>query len=96
MSSWPQVKIGHGGLKPLPPQSPDQSPLNFFFWGYIKDYISTPPMPQSMLELQSQILELTAQVKVAMLQSTWEEFQYHLDIYCLTHGTHTERLLEKT
>jgi len=53
-------------------------------------------MPQSMLELQSQILELTAQVKVAMLQSTWEEFQYHLDIYCLTHGTHTERLLEKT
>jgi cell shape-determining protein MreD len=29
----------------LPPRSPDPSPLDFFFWGFIKDSIYTSPMP---------------------------------------------------
>jgi hypothetical protein len=52
-------------------------------------------MPQSLPELQAWITDVAAQVDTAMLKHTWEEFQYRLDICCITHGAHTEHIKTK-
>jgi hypothetical protein len=83
--------IGHRGLTSLPPRSPDLSPLKFFFWVFVKDYVYTPSMPQSLADLQGQISDVTAQV-TAMIQRTQEEFQYCADVCHITCGAHTEHL----
>lgn len=31
--------IGRGGPIAWPPRSPDLNPLDFFFWGYLKDFV---------------------------------------------------------
>ncbi|KAJ4426761.1 hypothetical protein ANN_26560, partial [Periplaneta americana] len=36
---FPQRWIGRGGPTAWPPRSPDLTPLDFFFWGYIKDIV---------------------------------------------------------
>lgn len=48
----PRSWIGHGGLSPWPPRPPDLSPLDLFFWHFIKDCVYRPPLPQSLRELQ--------------------------------------------
>ncbi|GBN33318.1 hypothetical protein AVEN_1097-1 [Araneus ventricosus] len=38
-ATFPYRWIGHGSPIAWPPISPDISPLDFFFWGYIKDKV---------------------------------------------------------
>jgi len=33
---------------------------------------------------------MTAELNAALLQCTWDEFQYHLDMSHITKGAHTE------
>jgi hypothetical protein len=91
----PESLIEHRGPTPWPSRSPDLSPLDFFFWGFVKDCIYRPPMSQSLPELQGQISDVATQVIAAMLQHTWEEFQYCLDIWSITHGAHIEHVWTK-
>ena len=49
----PQRWIGRTGkeddaLMRWPPQSPDLTPRNFFFWGFMKDNVSVPPIPANL------------------------------------------------
>ena len=39
-NSFPQHWIGRDGPIAWPPQSPDLTPLDFFFWGYVKDTVT--------------------------------------------------------
>jgi hypothetical protein len=36
---FPDAWIGRGGPIPLPPRSPDLSPLDFSLWGYINNVV---------------------------------------------------------
>jgi len=95
--SWIRCK----GLTPWPPRSPDLSLsvffflFFFFFWNFAKDYVYTPPMPQSLADLWGWISDVTAQVNAAILQCTLEEFHYCLDIYHVSHGVHSEHIQGK-
>ena len=35
-----------------PPRSPDLTPCDFFLWGYVKDKVYVPPLPESLDELK--------------------------------------------
>jgi len=48
--NWPQRWIGRTGIEDValmrwPPQSPDLTPYDFFFWGFVKDTVFVPPLP---------------------------------------------------
>ncbi|KZC14926.1 hypothetical protein WN55_07881 [Dufourea novaeangliae] len=47
---YPNKWIGRGRLVSWPPRSPDTTPLNFFFWGALKNtvYQEVPTTPENM------------------------------------------------
>ena len=58
-NSW----IGRQGVDDLalfswPPWSPDLTPCDFFLWGFIKDTVYVPSLPQN-LELENRIRTVT-------------------------------------
>jgi len=48
----PQRWIGRTGkddaLMRWPPRSPDLTPCDFFFWGFVKDTVFVPPLPANL------------------------------------------------
>lgn len=42
--NYPDRWIGRGGPVPWPPRSPDLNPLDFFFWGTMKDLVYETPV----------------------------------------------------
>jgi hypothetical protein len=38
-----------------PPRSPDLTPCDFFLWGYVKEQVFVPPLPQDIDELKLRI-----------------------------------------
>ena len=81
--------IGRNGRTPWPPRSPDITPLDFFLWGYVKDGVYTTPV-RDVETLQSRIIEVLATVNEEMLENTWREIEYRLDILRATNGAHVE------
>ncbi|GBN14121.1 hypothetical protein AVEN_209194-1 [Araneus ventricosus] len=60
--------IGYGGFQKCPLLSPDQTPMDFFLWGYLK--------PQSTLQdLQRRITDFCANMTLAMLHRVQREVQ---------------------
>jgi hypothetical protein len=59
--------ILHKGPTCWQPRSPDLASLNLFFWGFVKDYVCRPPMPQFLPELQGQIASRFTHVTTAVL-----------------------------
>jgi hypothetical protein len=82
-------RIGQDGPIPWPPHSPDITPLDFFFWGYIKDQVFHPKVG-SVVELHAGINSAVASVTPHMLKNTWCEIEYRLNILRATNGTHIE------
>jgi hypothetical protein len=37
--TFPRYWIGRGGWKQWPPRSPDLTPLDFYFWGYVQKIV---------------------------------------------------------
>ena len=64
-------------------------PLNFFLWGYVKDRVYRMPV-RDVETLQSRIIEVLASVNEEMLENTWREIEYRLDILRATNGAHVE------
>jgi hypothetical protein len=44
---FPERWIGRGGYIPWPPRSPNLTPMDFSFWGFVKDSVYIPPIPSS-------------------------------------------------
>ena len=63
-------------------------PLDFFLWGYVKGVYRTPV--RDVETLQSRIIEVLATVNEEMLENTWREIEYRLDILRATNGAHVE------
>ena len=83
----PDDWIGRGGLIPWPPQSPDLSPLVFFLWGYIKNIVYAEKI-RNIQQLQERITSAIETVTRDMIQKTWQEIEFGLDVSRATDGAH--------
>jgi hypothetical protein len=81
--------IGRGGPIPWPPRSPDITPLDFFLWGYVKDRVYATKV-QNLVELKHRITAAVATITREMLEATWREVEFRLDLLRATGGAHIE------
>jgi hypothetical protein len=86
---FPGRWVGRDGPIPWPPRSPNITPLDFFLWGYVKDIVYKTPLT-SLNELKLRIVAAIETVTPQMLENTWREIEYCLDILCATKGVHVE------
>jgi len=77
------------GPTPWPPQSPDITPLDFFLWGYVKDKVFSTPIPE-ITNLKARITDAFATITEDMLENTWREIDYRLDVLRATKGVHVK------
>ena len=70
-----------------PPRSPDLTSCDFFLWGYVKDKVYVPPLPESLDELKRRIKSARD-----MLFRVYQEIDYCFDICRVTKGSHIEHL----
>jgi hypothetical protein len=68
---------------------PDLTPQDIFLWGYVKNIVYQVKI-KDFQHLQSRIRDAAAIVTPNMLQATWNEVEYHLDICRAIMGDHTE------
>jgi hypothetical protein len=69
---FPQRLIGRGTdddeiLLAWPTRSPDETPCDFFLWGYVKDQVYAP-LPASIPEMKVGIRTATETITADMLQ----------------------------
>ena len=74
------------------PRSPDLTPYEFFFWGYVKGLVYVPPLPTSVDDLKTRITETLITSDPDMLVRVWEEMEYRFDVCPVTKGSHIEHL----
>ena len=86
---FPDACIGRGGPIPWPPRSPDLSPLHFFLWGYIKNIVYAEKI-RNIQQLQERITSDIETVTRDMIQKTWQEVEFSLDVSRATNGAHIE------
>ena len=87
--TFPKRWIGKDGPISWPPNSPDITSLDFFLWGYVKDIVYQTKV-RDMTNLKQRISNAIATIDEAMLQQTWQEIEYHLDVLRATNGAHIE------
>jgi len=88
-ATFPNRWIGRDGPTPWPPRSPDITPLDFFLWGYVKDKVFSTPVPD-ITNLKARITDAFVTVTEDMLENTWREIDYRLDVLRATKGAHVE------
>ena len=86
---FPDAWIGRGGPIPWPPRSPDLSPVDSFLWGYIKNIVYAEKI-RNIQQLQERITSAIETVTQDMIQKTWQEIEFRLDVSRATNGAHTE------
>jgi hypothetical protein len=64
-------------------------PLCTFSWGYVKDKMYSTPVPDTDT-LKARIRGALAAVTEEMLEKTWREIEYRLDVLRATNGEHVE------
>ena len=63
-----------------------------FFGGYVKDQVYVPPLLASIPELKVRIGNAIETVTADMLQTVWNELDYHVDVCRITNGAQIEHL----
>jgi hypothetical protein len=86
---------GQGGPIGWPPRSPDLPHLDFHFWGYIKDKIYVPPLPQSSRGLRERIRDAVMSVDEDILRRVWDEIAFSCGVSRIARGSHIEHLWTK-
>ena len=81
--------IGRDGPILWPSRSPDITPVNFFLWDYVKDIVYRTKV-RDITDLKQRIPNAIATIDEDMLQQTWQEIEYRLDVLRLTNGAHIE------
>ena len=64
-------------------------PLTSFLWGYVKDKVFSTPVPD-ITNLRARKTDAFAKVTEDMLENTWREIDYRLDVLRATKGAHVE------
>jgi hypothetical protein len=81
--------IGRGGPIAWPSRSPDLTPLDFVLWGYVKNIVYQVKI-NHLQHPRARIRDTVATVTPNMLQATWNEVGYRLDICRATKRAHIE------
>jgi len=81
--------IGRSGPITWPPRNLDLSPLDFFLWGYIKNTVYAEKIRNTQ-HLQERITSAIETVTRDMIQKTWQEIEFRLDVSRATNGAHIE------
>lgn len=63
--------------------------MDFFLWGYVKDIVYKTKV-RDINDLKERIIDAIATVDEAMLERTWMEIEYRLDVLRATDGTSVE------
>jgi len=93
----PQRWIGRTGkeddvLIRWPPRSPDLTPCDFFFWGFVKDTVFVPPLPANLQIFSNRITAAVVLVDRDMLTRVWNEMDYRIYVCRITKVGHIEHL----
>jgi len=88
-TTFPNRWNGRDGLTPWPPRSPDISPLDFFLWGYVKDKVFSTPVTD-IKNLKARITDAFATITEDILENTWRETDYRLNVLHATKGAHVD------
>ncbi|CAL1279333.1 unnamed protein product [Larinioides sclopetarius] len=75
---YPDSRIGRDGPIPWPARSPDLTPLDFFFWGYIKNIVYSERIAD-ISHLKRRIIAAIETVTPDTIFKTWKEIDYRLD-----------------
>jgi len=70
-------------------RSPDITPRDFFLWEYVKDKVFSTPV-LDIKNLKARIADAFATITEHMLENTWREIDYRLDVLRATKGAHVE------
>ena len=89
VATFPNRWIGRGGQTLWPPRSPNITPLVFFLWRYVKDRVFSTPVPD-ITNLKARITDAFATITEDILENTWREIDYRLDVLRATKGAHVE------
>lgn len=84
--------IGRGVAITWPPTSPDLTQLDCFLWGYVKNLVYKVKN-NDFQQLEADTSDPIAVVIHSMLQNTWKEVKYHLNICRATGCSYIEMLL---
>ncbi len=83
-------KFKKGGLE-WPPYSPDLNPLDFFFWGYLKNKVHKNN-PKTLSELKNSITVAIKNIEIQVLQCIIENFCKRLELCQKSDGSHFEHI----
>jgi transposase len=75
--TFPNKWIGRRGSIEWPPRSPDLSPLDYFFWGHLKNVIYKTK-PESLADLRNRIHQEAARITADMIQNSIQKFYFQL------------------
>jgi len=64
-------------------------PLDLFLRGYVMDKMFSTPVPD-ITNLKARITDAFATITEDMLENTWSEIDYRLDVLRATKGAHVE------
>jgi len=64
-------------------------PLHFFLLGYVKDKVFSTPVPD-ITNVKARITDAFATITEGMLENTWREIDYRLDVLRATKEAHVE------
>jgi hypothetical protein len=82
--------IGRGGPIAWSPRLSDLTPPDLFLWGYVKNNVYQVKNDDLEHLKAHSIGDAVATVAPNMLQATWNEVEYHVDICCATKEAHIE------
>ena len=89
---YPNRWIGRGGPRAWPARSPDLTPLDFFLWETIKEYVYRMPI-NTVQELSDRIDEALATITPEMIQRSRENLIRRAQLCIEMGGGHFEHLL---
>jgi hypothetical protein len=81
--------IGRSGPIAWTPRPPDLDPLDFFLCSYVKNIVYQVKI-NDLQHLKARIRDPMTTVTPNILQATWHEVKYRLDICRATKGAHIE------
>jgi hypothetical protein len=70
---------------PWPPRTPDITPLDFSFWGYVKSTVFQTPV-NGLDDIKTRIQNAISAIPADMLHKTLQKLEYRLDIICAIKG----------
>lgn len=88
----PNMWIGRGGPVNWPARSPDLSPLDYFLWGHLKQYIYDRVVINNLDDLEDRIVEALATVTPEMIQRAVLDLSRRARLCLQMEGGHFEHL----